>query len=94
MKYVVLKVKVGSTEREMPFIFPNLMVHQNVAAYMVGLLHTAHGWDDCEIVAAGEVSLFGGVSCSGGSESLGVKSRGKQDEELFQMYDYLHGVIL
>lgn len=95
MKYVVMRVKVASDQyREMPFIFPNMCVHSEIADSIKENLALVHQWLDVETVAAGEVSLFtANIQCGGHSSTLDLKSRGEQDELLIRMMDYTHGYI-
>ena len=93
MKYIVLEIKNGDTKREWPIIFPDMMVHRQVADIVQNHLAV-----DCKlnsrIIAAGSVSFFGGeVRCFGESETLNIESRGKEDEKLIKMFDYLHGIV-
>lgn len=46
--------------------------------------------EEIEVVSAGECLVQ--TICSGGSETLQVKSRGKEDSSMINMYDYLHGL--
>lgn len=94
MKYIVLKVRIGQDYREMPFVFPNIMVHADAADAMMSVLGINHGWES-EVIAAGEVSFFsGGPNCGGESTTLKVKSRWAKDDQLLRMHDYSHGIIL
>ncbi len=93
MKYIVLEIKNGDTKREWPVIFPDMMVHRQVADIVQNHLAV-----DCKlnsrIIAAGSVSFFGGqVRCDGESETLNIESRGSEDEKLIKMFDYLHGIV-
>jgi len=93
MKYIVLEIKNGDTKREWPIIFPDMMVHRQVADIVQNHLAV-----DCKlnsrIIAAGSVSFFGGeVRCDGESETLNIESRGSEDEKLIKMFDYLHGIV-
>lgn len=93
MKYIVLEIKNGDTKREWPIIFPDMMVHRQVADIVQNHLAV-----DCKlnsrIIAAGSVSFFGGeVRCFGESETLNIESRGSEDAKLIKMFDYLHGIV-
>lgn len=88
MKYIVMLVPMGpDTNREVPIMFPNNLVHDEVFERMKKLC-------DPKVVciAAGEVSFFDGVTCSGSSETLNLVSRHATDEELIRMNDYFHGI--
>ncbi len=94
MKYIVVEVKTANRyKREWPIIFPDTMVHRQVADVIQNHLAV-----DCKlnsrIIAAGFVSFFGGeVHCSGESETLNIESRGREDEKLIKLFDYLHGIV-
>jgi hypothetical protein len=94
MKYVVLKVVNKGIERGIPIVFPDLLIHSEVAKQMQHMMLISHSMET-EVVSAGFLSLFGTKpECSGNSESLGIKSRGEQDDQLITMYDYFHGVVM
>lgn len=93
MKYIVLEIKNGDTKREWPVIFPDMMVHRQVADIVQNHLTVDHKLDS-QIIAAGSVSFFGcKVRCDGESETLNIESRGSEDEKLIKMFDYLHGIV-
>ena len=92
-KYVVLKVVGEEIEREVPIIFPKLLVHDEMAKrvkHMVML--TTPNIIHVEPVSAGFVDL-GTLNCYGLSESMGkLKSRGKEDTLLIMTQAYTGGV--
>lgn len=93
MKYIVFEVERPLRQR-IPFVFPSLLVHAQVAEALLPMLCADHG---CEppIVSAGEVSLYSDdIQCSGGSETLGVSSLGYEDSILLRMNDYAIGFTL
>lgn len=94
MKYIVVEVKTADHyKREWPIIFPDMMVHKEFAQTIRRYL-AHHNALDCRVISAGSISLFGGeVRCSGESETLNLESRGKEDEKLIKMFDYLHGIV-
>ncbi len=84
MKYIVIKEMLGDDlAREIPIIFPVVLVHRNVWERMQKLCSI-----NATVIAAGEVSLFDGVRCHGKSETLNLKSREGVDERLIRMNDY------
>lgn len=92
MKYIVLEIKNGETKREWPIIFPDMMVHSDIANVIQKHLNQQN--QESRIIAAGSVSFFGGkVRCDSGSETLNIESRGSEDEKLIKMFDYLHGIV-
>lgn len=89
MKYIVLEVTHGGSTRELPVIFPELLVHANVAK----ALATMRGLENAKPISAGFLSSMDvSPACHGASESLELKSRGKVDDNLIMMHDYLHGI--
>lgn len=93
MKYIVMKINNGETVREWPIIFPDMMVHKQVA-YVIELTIKRFHNMPCSVIAAGSFSCFGGeVRCFGESETLGLESRGEEDVKLIKMFDYLHGIV-
>lgn len=91
MKYIVIEITTGSIKQEMPFIFPNHLVHKDVAKNMQSFLNREHQWSDTRVVSAGEISPFG-VECYGKSSTLGVESRKYEDSRLIQFHDYGIGI--
>lgn len=83
MKYVMFRKALDSVTLFVPVIFPNALVHADVAeAMMAGPLkdHFVH--------SAGEVSLFGGrAAVSGESETLNRKCD-PGDARRIMMSDY------
>lgn len=89
-KYIVLEIKTGDVKREWPIIFPDMMVHKQVAQWMLQREHELKP----KVISAGLVSFFGGeVLCHGMSETLNIESRGAEDAKLIKMFDYLHGIV-
>lgn len=92
MKYIVLKTE-NMIGRELPIIFPSILVHSDVAELMQTHISMTTR-TKTKVVSAGEINLFGGeVLCSGKSTTLNISSRKDIDEELIKMYNYFHGVV-
>jgi hypothetical protein len=92
MKYVVIRVDHGDVGREIPVIFPESLVHSLVAdaiMQMEGVVEFKP-----RVVSAGEVFIDDGIDCLGGSETLGVKSRGRKDDILIRSINYMHGIVM
>lgn len=104
MKYIVCQIqRDGEPFAEVPFAFPDMLVHAMVFAQMRALLEmqffsTKHK-TEVIAVAGGEFSsmafempdfqsIAGQVMCHGKSDSLGVTSRGAKDDQLIRMTDY------
>ena len=105
MKYIVCRVQNDKEiVCDIPFVFPDMMVHSMVFAQMRALLEMQffHSKKRNEVIAlsAGEFSSMAfeehimetnpnqAGMCHGKSDSLGVKSRGKEDDVLIRMADY------
>ena len=87
MKYIVFRTLDG--RQEIPIIFPNTMVHLEVAQALVKLVGTSR------VVAAGEFSSLDiDATCHGSSTTIGIKSREKQDSLMIGNYDYHFGMVL
>lgn len=82
MKYVMFKKPFGQdTTHFVPIIFPNNLIHADVAkAMQKGPLK---GY---EVHSAGEISPLG-MDCTGGSDTLGVKAD-PADTNRIQFNDY------
>jgi len=92
MKYIVLQIRNGETVREWPIIFPDMIVHSDIANVIQKHLYLQN--QDSRVIAAGLVSFFGSqVRCFGESETLNIESRGNEDAKLIKMFDYLHGIV-
>lgn len=96
MKYIVLRktTKVGNSEmtREFPIIFPDALIHADVAKWLA----LCDGMQGAKPVAAGFLSSMevgAENACHGKSDTLKLASRGKQDDTLMLCYDYLHGMV-
>jgi hypothetical protein len=89
MKYIVMDVKKpGGFHLEVPFVFPDMVVHHMMAQVCKALCEAT--WPETEVkpVSAGFVSSTAFEDeCYGESETLGLKSR-PEDSRLIQMCDY------
>lgn len=92
MKYIMAEVRQGSITRKVPLIFPNFLVHSEMARVFKHALFR-HEVDEVKFVSAGEYGpLFGaGLATMGKSETLGLASD-PDDAKVIEMYEYLHGV--
>lgn len=82
MKYVIFRKEMDTVNVEYPVIFPNYLVHADVAAAMTA---TGAPLDGFKPVAAGE---YNGFACSGESSTLGLKSREEEDAHIIHSADY------
>lgn len=94
MKYIMFKHKLaGDIEQKVPIIFPNHLVHAEVARAMREVFKRQFDTEP-EIASAGEINLTGCLdvdSCFGKSETLKKESH-KDDAAIINLYDYLHGI--
>jgi hypothetical protein len=88
MKYVMFRAKIGAVHRLVPVIFPEFMVHKDVAHHMLRNIDLRRG--GAEVVSAGKIEL-NGVTCYDRSETLGVESR-PRDGQVIEMYGVLFGI--
>lgn len=86
MKYIMFETvsKNGTFHEKMPVIFPNDLIHSDVAAAMVAAF--AGIGRTCKPISAGSCS-FKDTRVGGSSETLNLKSR-LIDENLIQLSDY------
>lgn len=89
MKYVMFRKKDKELSIYHPVIFPNHMIHADVAEYThYALPIPLIGW---EVVSSGEYNVMTG-DCSGKSESLNLKSNPERDTYIIRMNDYGGGM--
>lgn len=96
MKYIVIRTTLGGVVRELPFIFPNCIIHEDAFKMMSEAikLSTGEKAGECVAVSAGETSCMKpGSDCHGDSETLRIKSRGDVDDSLIYSLDYSHGIV-
>lgn len=90
MKYVMFEHDLEGVTQKIPIIFPDRLVHADVAERMRHLLRRVHKID-AKPVSAGFVNL-GLISCYGESETLGLSAR-NEDGAIIETMDYLHGIV-
>ena len=79
--------------KEIPIIFPDELVHEDVANSLHHVLLEHYGQKENSVISAGFISVGLILSCHGRSETLGIESRGIVDETLIRQYDYMHGLV-
>lgn len=91
MKYVMFEVSRGGLTRKVPVIFPDSLVHREVAGKLMSLLRDE--FESVKVASAGSINSFDfGGTTHGGSETLKVASD-PNDATLIKMYDYFGGVV-
>lgn len=93
MKYIVFETIPEGDElkRTIPVVFPKEMVHSIVSNVIVLMYHHSHK-TRIKPVGAGEYCLFK-RTCSGGSSTLDLESRGQLDEAAITMNDLFGGFV-
>lgn len=88
MKYIIYKRTYCGVEQEIPIIFPNQLVHLDVAKALKDVVGSS------KIIAAGEFSSLNisAENFNGASQTIGIKSRGDRDGKLIQTFDYMSGL--
>lgn len=93
MKYIVIQTRNSERQREIPIIFPKMLIHRDVYEHIARNIKFNHGeLGEVKCISAGFFT-FHPLECFGESESLGVKSR-LEDIELIKTHDYTHGIIV
>ena len=87
MKYLMLRLTHATLTRDVPIIFPDMLVHCDIAAVA---RHIA-GLEGAVPIATGDIHLTA-VSTHGESETLGLEAR-EEDAHTITMYDYFHGYV-
>lgn len=87
MKYIMFEVPLGSTmKRKVPIIFPENMVHVDVAEMITGCA----GLENAKAISAGFCKVF--VECYDKSTTLGLEVD-ESDDSTINTYDYTHGLL-
>lgn len=89
MKYIVMQVKSGTMTLEIPFLFPDCIVHAMMAQVAKPLCEATWKNSAASPISAGSISSADcWADCYGDSETLKLKSRGEIDSELINGADY------
>lgn len=90
-KYIMFNnVLPGGAEFLLPVIFPDKLVHRDVA---LGLRKIMPGWQHAAVFAysAGMIEHVAAHGVGGGSTTLGVRSM-NTDARTIAMFSYAHGI--
>jgi hypothetical protein len=93
-KYVMFKVPLSKdTEVLIPIIFPDKLVHADVAENLKQTVATSCSCkiEEVTVQSAGEINIDV-LECYGKSTTLKVSSD-PEDEKVIQMYPYMHGIL-
>lgn len=83
----MLEIDNGAFKRRLPIIFPDILVHADMAAAVQSLPMMG----EAKPIAAGSIDLLVG-SCHGKSTTLNVASNEADDAELINAFPYFHGI--
>lgn len=93
-KYVMFELAMNSRDDSVkfkfPVIFPDKMVHRQVAECLMPLMRM-HGQGGARVVSAGSIEHLEADGLGGESETLGIESD-PDDEATINGYSYFHGV--
>jgi hypothetical protein len=96
MKYVVFELNSEEIKREVFVLFPDLVTHIHMAT-VCKLAIEECTQTTAKAISAGFYNLneFAEepIECYGKSESLGLESRGQEDSDLINGFEYTHGII-
>jgi hypothetical protein len=88
MKYIMLKLEDQC--KNIPVIFPDILVHAHVAAAITRTLEM-QGIRGAEVISAGSIDIVAN-GAGGESETLSIESRGERDVDVINQYPYSHGI--
>lgn len=93
MKYVMMHCKSSGSlpDRMVPLIFPDFLVHRDMAFWFKHYLLRYHLFSDVQPRSAGEYNSMSG-ECSGGSETLNLTAH-ELDGAIIATYEYMHGIV-
>lgn len=93
-KYIVFEIETPSRiKMELPVIFPDKLVHADVAEALHRVLRKTFHHAMSKPLSAGAISMvripFG---TEGESKTLKLKSRTEDDDVLIESFEYSHGI--
>lgn len=89
-KYVMFETKLADCIVHVPVIFPDKLVHKDIADYMTMALMTTFKVP-VKTVSAGKIEHVTADGLGGDSETLKLKSH-PEDAVIIEAYSYLHGL--
>lgn len=86
MKYIVFTKRMKSLTIHVPIVFPNMLVHADVAKMLTCDIGPLAGYT---ADSAGECSTYGhDFMCAGESVTLRLAAKPARDQQLLHMADY------
>jgi hypothetical protein len=91
MKYIMFHLPKTKDTNGLfaPVIFPDILVHADVARHMKHHQLLGHNW---VVDSAGFVDIVNGCHCHGKSETLNVASKPERDRLIIINYEYSKGI--
>lgn len=89
-KYVMMKQRFDASVILFPIIFPDKLVHSDVARVM-GVVPPIPGRSKAEVDSAGTIEHLRVIGLGGESETLGIASK-LGDVGVIENYSYQHGL--
>lgn len=94
MKYVMFEmVAAGKIIQRYPVIFPDNLVHDDIARAMKPLIEENIPCTSVRVVGAGECYISAKVDESSFSYTLGGICPHPEDEQIINSIDYFHGMV-
>lgn len=90
-KYIMFDVTISTTTWKMPIIFPDKLIHSDMAECATIAIHLAIPKAIVKAVNAGTLNQLKVVSTDGDSETLNLKYN-EDDATVINAYEYLHGI--
>jgi len=89
-KYIMLEIDDNNIQRQIPIIFPDVLVHEDVSKAISSLILGKEYSPKVRTVSAGDITISVS-SVSGESYTLKAKSR-EEDKVTINGYPYFHGL--
>lgn len=80
-RYIIIRTET----HDIPIIYPDCLVHAEVAQAICGIEDMAKR--GAQPLSAGELTVYAG-NCCGESETLGLQSRGVEDDACIASHEY------
>ena len=89
MKYIMLQIKTGGVSQRIPVLFPDALVHAEVAEALLKHIPTLK---KAKTINAGTVKVHASVDEASESTTLELKA-GSDDSMIINTHDFFHGIL-
>lgn len=89
-KYIMFEVKGKELTFSVPIIFPDKLIHVDMAKYAMHIVMRSFPKFDCDLINAGMIDSIEANATHGMSETLHLNSD-KDDVNVINLYQYQHG---